>query len=244
MRTGQLAIIREHLGNMVMSKITTRHVAEFLELWIAQDKKTMAATLRSVLSDIFRESIVEGHIENNPVTPTRAAKVVVKRERLELAQYLPTREAASAMPAWFSLAMDLALVTGQRREDLTQMQFDHVVDGRLQVEQGKTGALISLPLDLELKAVNLRLGTVIDRCRLASTTGFMLSAGIRKNSPDGSLHPDGLTKKFVATRKASGLDFEPPPPRHFTRSVVCPGDYMRRKEEGILRRNYWGILQR
>jgi hypothetical protein len=33
-RTGQLAIIREHLGNMVMSKITTRHVAEFLELWI------------------------------------------------------------------------------------------------------------------------------------------------------------------------------------------------------------------
>ncbi|CAI0713650.1 Uncharacterised protein [Serratia proteamaculans] len=36
----------------------------------------------------------------------------------------------------------------------------------------------------------------------------MLSAGIRKNSPDGSLHPDGLTKKFVATRKASQLEFE------------------------------------
>jgi len=145
----------------------------------------------------------------------------VKRERLELAQYLPTREAASAMPEWFSLAMDLALVTGQRREDLTQMQFDHVVDGRLQVEQGKTGALISLPLDLELKAVNLRLGTVIDRCRLASTTGFMLGAGIRKNSPDGSLHPDGLTKKFVATRKASGLEFEENPPTfHEIRSLA------------------------
>ncbi|MBI6180940.1 tyrosine-type recombinase/integrase [Serratia proteamaculans] len=36
----------------------------------------------------------------------------------------------------------------------------------------------------------------------------MLSAGIRKNSLDGSLHPDGLTKKFVATRKASKLEFE------------------------------------
>ncbi|RYM50866.1 integrase [Serratia proteamaculans] len=48
----------------------------------------------------------------------------------------------------------------------------------------------------------------IDRCRLASTTDFMLSAGIRKNSLDGSLHPDGLTKKFVATRKASKLEFE------------------------------------
>ncbi|VEI18946.1 Site-specific recombinase XerD [Serratia plymuthica] len=220
-RTGQLAIIRERLGNMVMSKITTRHIAEFLEFWIAQDKKTMAATMRSVLSDIFREAIVEGHIENNPVTPTRAAKVVVKRERLELAQYLPTREAASAMPAWFSLAMDLALVTGQRREDLTQMQFDHVVDGRLQVEQGKTGALISLPLDLELKCMGLQLGAVIDRCRKASTTDFLLSAGIRKNSPDGSLHPDGLTKKFVAARKASGLEFEENPPTfHEIRSLA------------------------
>ncbi|PII51944.1 integrase [Serratia sp. OLHL2] len=220
-RAGQLAIIRERLGGMVLSKITTRHVAEFLEFWIAQDKKTMAATMRSVLSDIFREAIVEGHIENNPVTPTRAAKVVVKRERLELAQYGPIRYAADPMPPWFGLAMDLALVSGQRREDLTQMRFSHVVDGRLLVEQGKTGAMISLPLDLELKIVGLRLGTVIDRCRLVSTTDFMISAGIRKNSPDGSLHPDGLTKKFVAARKASGLSFEENPPTfHEIRSLA------------------------
>ena len=68
--------------------------------------------------------------------------------------------------------------------------------------------MISLPLDLELKSVGLGLGIVLERCRLANTTEFMLSAGIRKNSPDGSLHPDGLTKKFVATRKASKLEFE------------------------------------
>lgn len=220
-RKGQIAIISEKMGGMVLSKITTRHVAEFLEFWVAQDKNTMAATMRSVLSDIFREAIVEGHIHNNPVAPTRTAKVVVKRERLELVQYITIRETAAKMPAWFGLAMDLALVTGQRREDLTQFRFDHVVNGRLQVEQGKTGAMISLPLDLELKSVGLRLGTVLERCRLASTTEFMLSAGIRKNSPDGSLHPDGLTKKFVATRKASGLAFEENPPTfHEIRSLA------------------------
>ncbi|EMH4072846.1 phage integrase Arm DNA-binding domain-containing protein [Serratia marcescens] len=219
-RTGQIAIIRERLGDMVLTKITTRHIAEFLEFWIAQNKKTMAATMRSVLSDIFREAIVEGHIENNPVTPTRAAKAIVKRERLELKQYGPIRDAAETMPPWFCLAMDLALVSGQRREDLTQMRFSHIVDGRLQVEQGKTGALLSLPLDLELKCMGLRLGTVIDRCRLISTTDFMISAGIRKNSQDGSIHPDGLTKKFVAARKASGLGFqESPPTFHEIRSL-------------------------
>ncbi len=49
----------------------------------------------------------------------------------------------------------------------------------------------------------------------------MLSADVRKNSPDGSLHPDGLTKKFVTARKASGLKFEENPPKfHEIRSLA------------------------
>ncbi|WP_071823831.1 tyrosine-type recombinase/integrase [Serratia sp. FGI94] len=181
----------------------------------------MATTMRSVLSDIFREAIVEGYIENNPVTPTRAAKVTVKRERLELSQYLQIRKAADQLPPWFGLSMDLALVTGQRREDVALMRFDNITNGRLQFEQGKTGVKLSLPLDLELAATGLTLRTVIDRCRLTSTTDFMISAGIRKNSPDGALHPDGLTKKFVAARRAAGIEFtESPPTFHEIRSLA------------------------
>lgn len=110
---------------------------------------------------------------------------------------------------------------GQRREDIALMRFDQVVDGRLLIDQGKTGAMISLPLDLELRSVGLRLGTVIDRCRLASSTDFMVSAGKRKNSPDGSLHPDGLTKKFVTARSSAGIEFEDSPPTfHEIRSLA------------------------
>ncbi|VXC87105.1 Integrase [Enterobacterales bacterium 8AC] len=220
-RKGQIAMISEKLGDAVLSKITTRQIAEFLEFWVVQDKATMAATMRSVLSDVFREAIVEGHIDTNPVTPTRSAKLVVKRERLELEQYIAIREAANALPAWFGLSMDLAVVTGQRREDVALIRFDHVVDGRLQINQGKTGAMISAPLDLELKALGLKLGTVVDRCRQASTTDFMISAGIRKNSPDGSLNPDSLTKKFVAARKQAGITFaDSPPTFHEIRSLA------------------------
>lgn len=220
-RNGQIAIIKEKMGKMILSKITTRHIADFLELWVRQDKKTMAAIMRSVLSDIFREAIVEGHLEHNPVASTRSAKPMVKRERLELEQYTAIREAATAFPTWFGLAMDLALVTGQRREDVALIRFDHVVNGRLQINQGKTGAMISIPLDLELRAVKLRLGTVIDRCRLASTTDFMISAGIRKNSQDGSFNPDSLTKKFVAARNKAGIILEDAPPTfHEIRSLA------------------------
>ncbi len=220
-RKGQIAIVSEKMGAMVLSKITTRHVAEFLEFWVVQGKQTMATTMRSVLSDIFREAIVEGHIDSNPVTPTRAATVTVKRERLELEQYIAIREAATALPTWFGLAMDLALITGQRREDVALIRFEHIVDGRLQITQGKTGAMISVPLDLELCALGLKLESVIERCRQASATGFMVSSGIRKNSLDGSLNPDSLTKTFVKARKLAGLVLEDSPPTfHEIRSLA------------------------
>lgn len=147
------------------------------------------------------------------------------------------------MPPWFCLAMDLALVSGQRREDLTQMRFNHIVDGRLQVEQGKTGALLSLPLELELKCMGLRLGTVIDRCRLVSTTDFMISASIRKNSPDGSIHPDGLTKKFVAARKASDLEFRKAR-RRSTRSEACPAACTKSRTTRHLLKSCWGTQRK
>ncbi|HEI9812447.1 TPA: tyrosine-type recombinase/integrase [Serratia marcescens] len=49
----------------------------------------------------------------------------------------------------------------------------------------------------------------------------LLSADIRKNSPDGSLHPDGLTKGFVKARNNSGIPLsENPPTFHEIRSLA------------------------
>lgn len=111
-------------------------------------------------------------------------------------------------------------LTGQRREDVTAMQFSHIYDDRLYVTQIKTGMKIALPLSLSLPSAGLRLGTVIDRCKLISRTDFLISAGIRKNSPDGSIHPDGLTKRFSAARKLTGIDFgDNPPTFHEIRSL-------------------------
>ncbi|WP_423763631.1 phage integrase central domain-containing protein, partial [Escherichia coli] len=127
-RVNQLETIKEKLGGILLTEITTRHIAEFLDLWIEGGKNTMAGSMRSVLSDMFREAIVEGRISQNPVTPTRAPKIVVTRERLKLKTYNCIREAADQLPAWFPLAMDLALVTGQRREDITNMRFSDIYD--------------------------------------------------------------------------------------------------------------------
>ncbi|CAM8390991.1 hypothetical protein ENINMM134B_08930 [Enterobacter intestinihominis] len=84
--------------------------------------------------------------------------------------------------------------------------------------QIKTGAMIAIPLSLSLNGI--RLSAIIDRCRLLSTTDFLISAGKRKNSPDGAIHLDSLTKGFVKARKLSGLEFsEHPPSFHEIRSL-------------------------
>lgn len=220
-RGNQLATIREKMGGILLAEVTTKHVATFLETWIEGGKNTMAGAMRSVLSDMFREAIVEGHITQNPVEPTRAPKIEVARDRLRLEVYRKIREAAEKLPTWFPLAMDLALITGQRREDITHMQFSHIHDDRLYVTQIKTGMKIALPLSLNLSAVGLRLGTVIDRCRLVSRTDYLISPGVRKNSSEGSLHPDSLTKKFVAARRLAGINFSDNPPTfHEIRSLA------------------------
>ncbi|EEP9290045.1 tyrosine-type recombinase/integrase [Salmonella enterica] len=219
-RSNQISTIREEIGDMLLKDVSTRHIAIFLEQWTSEGKNTMAGAMRSVLSDIFREAIVEGHITNNPVAPTRAPKISVARERLYLDSYKCIRAAAEQLPSWFPLAMDLALVTGQRREDIASMKFNDIYNERLHVTQIKTGMKIAIPLTLSLKAVGLQLEAVIRRCQQYSRTDFLISAGKRKNSPDGSIHPDGLTKKFVAARKLSGLKFSDNPPTfHELRSL-------------------------
>lgn len=219
-RKNQLVIIRERIGSRILADVSTRHIAEFLDPWIAEGKNTMAAGMRSVLSDMFREAIVEGHIKQNPVEPTRTPKIEVTRLRLQLDTFRAVSSAAELFPAWFPLAMDLALVMGQRREDVAAMRFSAIYDDRLHITQMKTGMMIALPLSLVLPAAELRLGTVIDRCRLVSRTDFLISAGIRKNSPEGNMHPDGLTKKFVAARKLAGIDGENPPTFNEIRSLA------------------------
>ena len=219
-RANQLAMIDEKLGGMILKEVGTRNFAEFLDPWVSEGKNTMAAGLRSVLTDVFREAIVEGHITVNPVTPTRTPGIKVKRERLDLEVFAKIRDAANQLPVWFPLAMDLALVTAQRREDVAAMRFSEIRDDRLHVIQQKTGAMLSIPLSLILPSVGLRLGTVVDRCRLVSRSDFLISSGKRKNSQDGSIHPDGLTKKFVAARNLTGLKFsENPPTFHEIRSL-------------------------
>lgn len=115
-RSNQLSTLQAEFGRQAMEDISTRHIAMFLETYVECGKRSMAVALRSCLLDVFREAVAEGVIERNPVEPTKTPPPEVKRERLSLDDFLAIHEAAaSTMDGWLESAMNIVILTGQRR---------------------------------------------------------------------------------------------------------------------------------
>lgn len=210
----KLRAIRERISDIPIADVTTKQIASLLNDYVSEGKIATAKLIRSTLSDIFREAIAEGHIGVNPVTATRAAKSEVKRARLTVEEYRSIYQAAGSLPEWVQLAMDLAVVTGQRVGDLCKMRWSDITDGYLYVEQRKTGAKLAIPTKLKVDALDVSMEDILDKCKklggetiIPSTRREPLSSGT-------------ISRYFMRARKASGLSFSGEPPTfHELRSL-------------------------
>ncbi len=221
-RMNQLNTLNGEFGRSGIAMITTREIAVFLESYVECGKRSMAVALRSLLMDVFREAVVEGIIDKNPVEPTRTPAPEVKRERLSLESFIAIRQAASSMGGWLVNAMNIGLLTGQRREDVTRMAFSDISEGRIFVTQGKTGHKLALPLSLELTSAGVSLESVIDSCRSNNPSDSLIYSSVRRGGrKPGAITPDGLTQAFADARELSGVNFGPNPPTfHEIRSLA------------------------
>jgi integrase len=230
----RLKTVRERLGDMAMSRVTTLEVANFLDTWESAGKKRMAQAMRSFLSEFFRRAMAKGWISANPVEPTDAPRVQIQRARLTLEQFLAIHKIATRDgPSWLPLAMELALVTGQRREEIRELGPLDTHDGRLWVVPRKTkkhAVKISIPLDLRLQAVNWSVGEVIQRCRSKHilTRHFIHhTARAGRAAPGSRVRAPTISDEFAQARDkavAEGLITLPagktPPSFHEIRSLA------------------------
>jgi integrase len=154
-----------------------------------------------------------------------------KRARLTLDGFRAIYAEATKSDPWLQRAMELAILTGQRREDLAAMQFRKRTDatawiesGMLYVRQGKTGAQIAIPLDLRLEVLDLTLSTVVAKCRDVVLSPWLIHQ-IRHQSrvePGDPLSLNRLTKGFAKVRDSvprfwpEGIE---PPTFHEMRSL-------------------------
>lgn len=192
-----------------LSDISTLMVAQYLDAYKAERGASSAKQMRSKLGDIFRWSETQGLIESgrNPVTATRAHKVTVARERMSLEQFLAVREEA---PVWLCNAMNVALLTAQRREDVLTMKFTDWRDGRLHVVQGKSGGKVRLALDgsIRIEKVGLSIAEVVKACRDSIASPFLVHHVRHKGraKPGHRVNGDGLAEAFAAARESAGIE--------------------------------------
>lgn len=168
--------------------------------------------------DFFNEAVLAGVIHANPAAPIKPPRVQVQRRRLTLENWQAIRAWSLAnQPPWVARMLDLALVTGQRRSDLSKMRFADVWDGHLHVEQFKTGTRLALPLALRLEVIGKSIGDVVEDCLSYASRGETM---IRRKG-GRSLVDASLSSRFEEAREGAGLVWATgnPPSLHECRSL-------------------------
>lgn len=221
-------------SGQAVALVKPKEIADFLKVCIAERGATMASNIRKRMLDVFREAISDGLVEvgKNPVDAIAKPKITVTRARLTLDDFKAIVAVArkDKERAWAANAMELALVTGQRREDIMSMKFAQARGGFLWIEQTKgtegNTAKLKIPLSVKLNALGMSLEDVIKRCRDSVVSKNMIHF-TRANGgakPGGSPGLSTMSQTFARLRDEAEIavaDGSTPPSFHEIRSLAA-----------------------
>lgn len=189
--------------------------AEIIQMYLDRDppNERMAQSVRSEGIEIFKTGIALGLVKENPFAQTRGVSVDVNRARLTLDSFRAIyQQAQASKQAWLARSIELAVLTGQRREDIASIEFrprkeaTAWVDGEtLYVIQQKTGNRVAVPLSLRLDALGLCLADVIAKCRdnIVSRYAVHHGRGSKGSVPGEQVWKDTITRRFSDARDAA-----------------------------------------
>ncbi|CAH3952859.1 MULTISPECIES: site-specific integrase [Enterobacter] len=171
-----VALLRETVGMKLISAVDVRDIAQILESYVSEGQPRMAQVIRSVLIDVFKEAQHYGEVPPgyNPALATKQPRRRITRQRLNLDEWQKIFAIANARHQYMGNAMLLALVTGQRLGDISNMKFSDIWDDHLHVIQEKTGSKLAIPLSLRLDAIGWSLRDVIARCRDYTASPYLI----------------------------------------------------------------------
>ena len=190
------------MGDKAVVDVSVHDLAELME---KQTPRT-ANQVRQVAADLFKVAISRGLRQDNPAEATLKRREKKARKRLTMDQFNAIRQRCEP---WMKNAMDLALITLQRRGDVSRMKFENVRGGKLYVIQEKTEKYDTGYLAI---AVGPKLQKVIRQCRDDVPSPYMVHRRpVRKVKARGGMDhwtqvkPEMLTRKFAEARDESGL---------------------------------------
>ncbi|WP_278401542.1 phage integrase Arm DNA-binding domain-containing protein [Hafnia paralvei] len=208
-KKGPLKTFVSLYGIKPLTDVTTRDVVHLLNLYLEKEQYRMAQIVRKVLIDVFKEAQHSGEVPPsfNPALATRNPKAKITRQRLSLDEWKLIYDAAAKSQPYLQRSMLLALTTGQRLGDISNMKFTDIWDGYLHVQQSKTGAKIALPLSLKCDAIGLTLGEIISLCRDKILSPYLLHHhhAIASAKRGGQVLGSTITTLFSKVR--DGIDY-------------------------------------
>lgn len=206
-----VALLREKVGMKLIPNVDVRDVAEILESYITEGQPRMAQVIRSVLIDVFKEAQHFGEVPPgyNPALATKQPRRRVTRQRLNLEEWQKIFEIADAQHQYMGNAMLLALVTGQRLGDISNMKFSDIWDDHLHVIQEKTGSKLAIPLSLRLNAINWSLRDVVARCRDYAVSPYLIHFFRTTSMAErgAQVKPNTLTMNFSKARDNANIEW-------------------------------------
>lgn len=181
----RLRQISEAFGDKEIDEVTLRDCAELLD---SMPPRSSNQT-RAIMMDLFNHAASKELCPDNP-----AAKTIKKIEKVETKRHTPAglRAIRAASPQWLQNAIDIALLTGQRREDVLNMKFDDIQDGYLHVIQHKTKKHSDAGY-LKI-AVTPQLDAVIKRCRDSIASPYLIHRRPDRLGQKQSQHKEHWTK--------------------------------------------------
>ena len=151
-------------GNKELDSITLKMVNEYLDSLTPSNSKSV----RSLLCNIFDVAVSKGLCPDNPARITLSRYVPKQRKRHTVEGLRIIR---SHSPLWLQNAIDLSLLTTQRRSDIVKIRWTDIHDGYIHIAQQKTtddpmddfevldgSGYIRIKIDDELQQV-------LDRCK-------------------------------------------------------------------------------
>lgn len=222
-RTTARAISAE-IGDHALGRLTVGAAADALDNIAKTRGARTAQASRSFMILAFNKAVSKGLMTTNPTSITEKPKVTVKRIRFTWETFSKVWEAMQSEPAWVRNATGLALLTGQRREDVGVFKFADVIDDHLCVSQIKGGGRhkLAIPLDLRMDVFGFSLREQIAMCRRTGVVSqYMVHQTERhRGSPPGRhISLDTISKRFTACVVAALGEGENLPTLHELRSL-------------------------
>jgi integrase len=159
-----VARLREVFGHRIATELEPKDFGPFLQV---RKGKFQRVKQLAVLSAAFTQAVSFWYwIPRNVLRDVKRPKAK-PRDRLVTAEEFAAVRALA--PYRIQLAMDLAVMTGQRQGDLLSLKWTDIKDMAIQIYQSKTGKRLAIEITPDLEAV-------LDKCWQLPTRGtYVLS---------------------------------------------------------------------